>query len=377
MLFERFFDPGFLLQYSLPAINLDHVGNLTTDFGMIQFSRINQPDPESGYTLDDNARALVAMCMHYETTGNISDLNQIAKYLRFIEYCILKNGRFLNYVDSEGAFTSQNQETNLDDANGRVVWALGYLIYNKKNIPETLITTATRLIRQALIHAREIHSTRAISFVLKGLFYYNEVAPSPDNIALAVILGNRLERMYTHESEARWRWFESYLTYANSILPEGMLCAHLITGNNIYRSIAKESFDFLLSNTFTSTSIKLISNKSWLKKGKIAADFGEQPIDVAYTILALGRFYDIFKEDAYLKKMEVAFNWFLGNNHLHRIIYNPCTGGCYDGLEENHINLNQGAESTLSYLMARLTVEKYISFISPAYSELLGQLINS
>ncbi len=94
-----------------------------------------------------------------------------------------------------------------------------------------------------------------------------------DNIALAEKLGSRLERMYVHESEARWNWFESYLTYGNSILPEGMLCAYLITGNNTYRSIAKESFDFLLSNTFTNTSIKLISNKSWLQKGKLLADF--------------------------------------------------------------------------------------------------------
>jgi hypothetical protein len=69
----------------------------------------------------------------------------------------------------------------------------------------------------------------------------------------------------------------------------------------------------------------------------------------------------VYTDDEYLDKIEIAFNWFLGNNHLHQIIYNPCTGGCYDGLEENYINLNQGAESTVSYLMARLTVEKALS----------------
>ena len=85
---------------------------------------------------------------------------------------------------------------------------------------------------------------------------------------------------------------------------------------------------------------------------------GEQPIDISYTILALGKFYTVFKTEEYYLKMEIAFSWFLGNNHLHQLIYNPCTGGCYDGLEENYINLNQGAESTVSYLMARLTLEK-------------------
>jgi hypothetical protein len=88
---------------------------------------------------------------------------------------------------------------------------------------------------------------------------------------------------------------------------------------------------------------------------------GEQPIDVAYTILALSTFYDAFKDEKYLKKMKIAFDWFLGKNHLNHIIYNPCTGGCYDGLEEDYINLNQGAESTVSYLMARLTLEKYFN----------------
>jgi hypothetical protein len=81
---------------------------------------------------------------------------------------------------------------------------------------------------------------------------------------------------------------------------------------------------------------------------------------VAYTILALSKFHSVFNNESYFKKMEIAFNWFLGNNHLHQIIYNPCTGGCYDGLEENYVNLNQGAESTVSYLMARLTMEKLV-----------------
>jgi hypothetical protein len=75
--------------------------------------------------------------------------------------------------------------------------------------------------------------------------------------------------------------------------------------------------------------------------------------------MTLSKFYDVFMEEEYHLKMETAFNWFLGENRLHQIIYNPCTGGCYDGLEETHVNLNQGAESTLSYLMARFTVAKY------------------
>ena len=172
-------------------------------------------------------------------------------------------------------------------------------------------------------------------------------------------LANRLVQMYRHESNEKWEWFEGYLTYANSILPEAMLYAWLLTGETIYKDIAKASFNFLLSQTFNENGIEVISNKNWLHKGQEAGHYGEQPIDVAYTIMTLSKFYDAFPDEDYRLKMETAFNWFLGNNRLHHIIYNPCTGGCYDGLEETHVNLNQGAESTVSYLMARLTMEKY------------------
>jgi len=173
-------------------------------------------------------------------------------------------------------------------------------------------------------------------------------------------LANRLVQMYRHESRPAWRWFESYLTYANSTLPEAMLCAWMVTGETIYKEIAIESFQFLLDQIFVDGSIKVVSNKHWsnvlpLEENPVG---GEQPIDVAYTVMALAKFYEATGNNMYKEKMCEAFNWFLGDNHLKQIIYNPVTGGCYDGLEEHSVNLNQGAESTVSYLMARLTLEK-------------------
>jgi len=142
-------------------------------------------------------------------------------------------------------------------------------------------------------------------------------------------------------------------------LPEAMLYAWLLTREPIYKDIARSSFEFLLSQIFNENGIEVISNKKWLYRGREAGQYGEQPIDVAYTILTLSKFYDAFKDEDYRLKMDTAFNWFLGDNRLHQIVYNPCTGGCYDGLEEDHVNINQGAESTISYLMARLTMGKY------------------
>ena len=361
MLFDNISGNEISLQYGQPEINLNHIKRMTTDFGMIQFSKINRPDLQSGYTLDDNARALIAMCMHYELTKDEADLIFINTYLNFIKHCQQPEGEFLNYVDGEKKFTEQNHETNLADANGRAIWALGYLISKKGVIPETFIADAEKIMLHSLWFINTMHSTRAMAFAIKGLYYSNVNKKSPEISMLIKTLANRLVQMYRHESNQQWDWFESYLTYANSILPEALLCAYEETRNEVYKVIAKSSFDFLLSVIFSNDKIKVVSNQGWHIKGEVSNKFGEQPVDVAYTILALGRFYDLFNDKEYLVKMETAFNWFLGNNHLHQIIYNPCTGGCYDGIEENHINLNQGAESTVSYLLSRLTVDKYFN----------------
>ena len=361
LLFENMGNTKISLRYTIPTVNLNHVKKLTTGFGMIQFSKLNQPDIESGYTLDDNARAMIAMCQYFELTGDQAAINYIRIYLSFIKHCLQPDGNFQNYVNGERNFTEQNNSTGLADSNGRAVWALGYLLSVSSLLPEDLVVNATSVLQNALVNVNRIHSTRAMAFVIKGLYYRRTINKSGRGLSLIKQLANRLVQMYRHEAEGEWQWFESYLTYANSIVPEAMLCAWLAAGNPVYKEIAKSSFDFLLAKTFNEKGIKIISNKSWLHKGKEPEQEtlgGEQPIDVAYTVLALSRFNDVFKDEGYKCKMELAFNWFLGNNHLHQVIYNPCTGGCYDGLEENYVNLNQGAESTVSYLLARLTVEK-------------------
>jgi hypothetical protein len=359
MLFEKVAPDKIGLHYDLPAINLGHMKRMTTDTGIIQFSKFNQPDISTGYTLDDNARALVATCMQYKLSGDKEYLGDIHKYLRFLNFCLLPEGNFLNYVDSDRQFTSQNETTNLDDSNGRAIWALGHVISLNDLLPAEILAEAESMLSAALPRFSTVHSTRAMAFAIKGLYSCNTARKSLENQSLLVTLANRLVQMYRHESEENWAWFEGYLTYANSILPEAMLYAWLLTRDTVYKEIALASLDFLLSHTFNENGIEVISNRSWLQKVEVAAKFGEQPIDVAYTIMTLSKFYDVFRNGDYHMKMETAFNWFLGKNRLHQVIYNPCTSGCYDGLEETHVNLNQGAESTVSYLMARLTMENY------------------
>ena len=374
MLLNEISSEEITLQYNLPPIKLDHLKKMTTDIGIVQFSKVNQPDISTGYTLDDNARALIATCMYFKSTSDRKSLPYIQKYLGFIKRCQLLAGDFQNYVDKDNTFTDQNKVVNLDDANGRAIWALGYVLSLIGLLPEEITSEADKIIEKSFLRIDVMHSTRAMAFSIKGIYYYHSTIKSPENLVLIKTLANRLVQMYKHESDKKWRWFEGYLTYANSILAEAMLYAWLLTGELIYKEIARSSFSFLLSQTFNENGIEVISNKKWLKKGQEAGHFGEQPIDVAYTIMTLSKFYDVFKDEDYRIKLETAFNWFLGNNRLHQIIYNPCTGGCYDGLEENHVNINQGAESTLSYLIARLTIEKYKSADNPVKTPLLNHV---
>ena len=307
-LFEKVSGKQIKLKYQIPAINLNHIKRMTTDFGMIQFSKINQPDIESGYTLDDNARAMVAMCMHYEAAAMENDLVEIEIYLNFIKYCQQPEGDFLNYVDKDKFFTEQNYSTNLDDSNGRAIWALGYLLSKQSILPESIVESARTIWQLAMPPLESIHSTRAIAFAIKGLYYCFKEEKTTEIVSLMETLANRLMQMYRHESEEEWEWFESYLTYANSILPEAMLCAWMVTGDIQYKEIARESFGFLLSFIFTKDGIEVISNKSWLYKGQDVSKFGEQPIDVAYTIMTLSKFYEVFNDKNYLQKLVIAFD---------------------------------------------------------------------
>jgi glycosyltransferase involved in cell wall biosynthesis len=356
LLFKKLTENSLSLNYKIPSINIQHVKKMTSEIGMLQFCKISIPDIHSGYTLDDNARALIAICQHYELFQDKLDLSLISTYLKFIHSCQLQNGKFLNYVNEKKHFTEQNFSENLEDSNGRAIWALGYLISLRSILPLHISIEAETILEKALPNVEKIHSTRAMAFIIKGLHYQNK----NENTFVIRTLANRMVQMYHHEKNSEWFWFESYLTYGNSLLPEALLCAYQITHNEEYKTIAKESFDFLLSKIFITGKIKVISNNGWhIRDGINKSNLGgEQPIDVAYTIMALEHFYMEFKKEDYRLKTTQAFNWFLGDNHLQQIVYNPCTGGCYDGVEAHNVNLNQGAESTLSYLLSRLTMEK-------------------
>ena len=351
----------FKLNFKMPEINLQHIKRMTTNFGMIQFAKVSDPDLSSGYTIDDNARALIAVAKQFELTGKFSDLPLINTYLNFIIFCQQEDGLFLNYVDTDQQFFDKNKDENLEDANGRALWALGQFLSLNQLLDFNLQKQVEAAFQKAIPNIHKLESPRAIAFCIKGLYYYYQFKKDESIIQLITKLADNLVSKYRGVSTDNWQWFEEYLTYANAVLPQAMLMAGECTKSELFKEVAHKTFDFLISTTFKNDKINVISNQSWHHKDKNNNTFGEQPIEIAYTILALEEFYLQDSDKDYLHKMKIAFNWFLGENHLHQIIYNPSTGGCYDGLEEHQVNLNQGAESTVSYLLARLVIEKYLN----------------
>jgi len=347
------------LRFSLPPINMDHIKKLTTDVGILQFSKFSEPDPESGYTLDDNARALINMVMHNALFPDDDTLRMANIYLKYIEDIQRENGWFDNYKDFNNKLTKQNNEVNLEDANGRALWSLGTVIANKETLPIEIVFRAKKCWDKAIVRLTDINSPRAIAYAIKGLYNYYSIYKDIEIEKHIEKLADELLRHYHINSAVNWCWYEDYMTYANNVLPEAMMYSYLVTGKMKFKIIALITFDFLLSHYFMKGQLRVVSNRSWFKKENERTFYGEQPIEVATTIITLDLFNEVTRNRKYRDQLKLAFIWFLGNNHLQQIMYNPENGASYDGLEDKCININQGAESTLCFFKARLIMEKY------------------
>lgn len=351
-------------EINLPPVELKHLVALMGKMGIYQFAQHGIADRESGYTLDDNARALIASCHYFTLKSDPAVLMLIDRFLNFIDHCQLMDGRFVNYVDDDGRFTPQNDDVDLEDSNGRAVWALGFLLAQHEFLPKRFVDRAWRYLICYLDNMQAIQSPRALAFHIKGLHYVLDYTYDARFISTIDGMADQLKEAFYQTKSGSWKWYEDQLTYANSILPESMLLAYQRTKNPVYKTVANLSFDFLIEHVFENDKLHPISNNGWHHRTqKVKEIGGQQPIDVAYMVMSLRTFYHTFQDADHLKKMVHAFHWFLGDNHLNQLIYNPTSGGCHDGLEITNVNLNQGAESTICYLMARLTLEETLASV--------------
>lgn len=168
--------------FSYPDLNLDFLKSMTDRVGMLHSSQRGEPDIRAGYYLDDNAMALFVFCMHYKITGDINDLTYIRKYLKFVYHCYQPSGLFLKYVDRDRRFTSQNYSENLEETQGKAIWALGYLYSMKGLLPSEMTDVAGIIMDTALPLANNFTDGKSIAFVIKGLYYYYSVNKTPKDL---------------------------------------------------------------------------------------------------------------------------------------------------------------------------------------------------
>jgi len=355
--FSQFAPELTLGQRKLPPIKLEHLAKLTDNFGIIQFAKLTEPDLSSGYTLDDNARALIVVASHYKKFMTSSSLKLASIYLDFIYRVAKPNGYFDNYVNSNRIIDKQrNIQENSEDPSARALYALA-LVSTTKQIPKSIRYQAHSLFEQSFQKNIAFSSPRAIAFYIKALNCLLSKWKEPKTLAVLRSCCEQLMTLYEKSHSPDWEWFEPYLTYSNALLPEALLLGYKITGERKYLEVSEKTLNFLIKHTFKDNMYIPIGQSGWFSKEGTRQYFDQQPEDTTATVKALNTMFQVTNKKHYKELTYKIFNWFLGNNVLGQVVYDRTTGGCYDGIGKKFINLNQGAESTISYLSARLSFD--------------------
>lgn len=336
-----------------PPIKLNHCLYLTDDTGIIQHAKYSIPNRKTGYTLDDNARALIAATKHYNLFKSKQDLKLINVYVSFIYHAQKEDGKFHNLLDYDKKFLD---EEGSEDSFGRALWACGEVMSSKAN--NNTKETAKFIFDNASSYATGLNSLRAKAFSIIGLSNYYKEHKHEDIIDKIKTLADSLIGSYKANSSQNWKWFEPKLTYSNGKLPEALFLAYLTTKNEEYLTVAEESLNFLSNVLVIDGKLVPIGNKGWYYQGGKREVYDQQPIDASSMVQTYLLAHKTTKKKGYYSNAILSFNWFLGKNSLNQMMYDETTGGCFDGLSVNSINLNQGAESTISYLLARLSLEE-------------------
>ncbi|GAC1633954.1 MAG: glycosyltransferase family 4 protein [Candidatus Acidiferrum sp.] len=343
----------------LPAVKLDHLIRMTDQTGIVEHAIFVVPNYPEGYSTDDNARALIVAIQLEELGSNISIPSRelAARYLAFLWLAFdPANKRFRNCLSYE----RQWQELmGSEDSHGRALWGLGTVLGRSKDAG--LRGAAGRLFELAVPIVAEFRSPRAWAFALLGLEEYLEALPG-DRAAMRVAdtLATQLLESYTRHRSAEWNWFENGLSYSNARLPEALIRTGRRRNDEAMTSAGLDALDWLtaVQRCEIKGHFVPIGSHGFYAKGSEKARFDQQPIEACASVSACLRAYRATGEGRWRKEAWTAFNWFLGDNDLQIALCDASTGGCRDGLHPDRANENQGAESTLSFLMALLEMHK-------------------
>lgn len=336
----------------LPPFSLTHINRLTDDTGIIQHAKFGIPNLKEGYCLDDNARALLMVLMVYRQMKDMLALNLSPVYLSYIHYMQNPNGTFRNFLSFSRNYLD---EVGSEDSFGRTVWALGYLLGNAPN--DAYYQTGRLLFFNASPNFEKLKSIRSIANTIIGISYYLKSNPSDESMTERLRnMVQTLIRHYQYNESGDWKWFESLLAYDNGILPLALLHSAEILNDTKITETALICMNFLTKHTFKDNYLSIIGNEKWFKKEGERSVFAQQPIDAMAMVLMYHQAYHVTKDKDFLNKLYMSFLWFLGENDLRMSLYDFETQGCCDGFESYGVNRNQGAESSLAYLISHLTV---------------------
>jgi glycosyltransferase involved in cell wall biosynthesis len=336
----------------LPNFTLAHVRRLTDDTGIIQHAKYGVPNLKEGYCIDDNARALLMVLMAYNQKKDPLALELLPIYLSYIHYMQNKDGTFRNFLSFKRDYLD---EVGSEDSFGRTIWALGYLLGNSPN--DAYYQSGKMIFFDAAKNFDKLKSLRGIANTIIGICYYLRTNKSDDS--MTEILREMVYKIidhYDNESTPDWKWFESILSYDLGIIPLSLFYSYEFLSEDKILDTAITSMDFLTSVSMKDDSLSLIGNEKWYRKGGERSPYAQQPIDAMAMVLMYYQAFIATKNKEYLNLMFTSFMWFLGENDLRMTLYDFETLGCCDGIEKYGINRNQGAESTLAYLISHLRV---------------------
>ncbi len=337
-----------------PVFNLKHILRLTDSTGIVQHAKYGIPNLKEGYCLDDNTRALLMITMAYRQLKTPEALRLLPIYLSFVHYMQTDGGHFRNFLHFNRSYLD---EIGSEDSYGRNIWAFGYLI---RFAPDNSYREfASELFEKSIDAVKDLSHVRGYANTIIGISHFLKYYQgNEDMMKILIDLTDKLMNAFEQESNEHWLWFESVMTYDNGILPLALLHSYEITGNRKVKEVALTTLNFLREKTFSEKYLTPVGNRGWLRKEEVTPLYDQQAIEVMAMVLMFEQAYQVTKDATYIELMFTSFMWFLGENELHIPLYDHETHGCCDGLQFNGINRNQGAESTLAYLIAHLTVLK-------------------
>jgi hypothetical protein len=344
----------------LPVLDISHVLNMTDDTGILQHAIFTVPNSCEGYTTDDNARALIVASLLDEDPARtcILETSQLSnRYLAFLWLAFnAETGRFRNFLGYDRRWL---EEVGSDDSHGRALWSLGKVLGQSRNAG--LRGAAGRLFEAAVPATLALTSPRAWAFCVLGMQAYLDWFPGDRAIQGARnTLANRLLDIYERSHSSTWRWFEKSLAYSNARLSQALILAGWRGNNQRMIEAGMDSLKWLVAEQHRDDPEVFvpIGSNGFFIEGSEKARFDQQPVEACATVSACLEVYKLTEEGQWFEEAQRVFRWFLGKNDLQVPLYDATTGGCRDGLHPDRINENQGAESTLSFLMALLEMQE-------------------